>query len=71
MDPQLSLTLALPRPNENDVHECLSSGRQKCGSHKGTDLDCTEDVEVFPSQISETNPSPDCQYVDGRYHAKG
>ena len=59
-------TLALPRPNETDVHECLSSGRQKCGSHKGQDLGWTEDVEVFPSQISQAYPSPDCQYRDRR-----
>ena len=44
---------------------------KKCGSHKGKDLVCTEDVEVFPSQISEAYPSPDWQYGDGRYHAKG
>ena len=67
MDPQLHATLVLPRPNETDVHECVSSGRQKCGSHKGKDLGCTE---VFPSQISEAYPSPDWQYGDGRYHAK-
>ena len=48
-----------------------SSGRQKCGSHKGKDLGCTEDVQVFPSQISEVYPSPDWQYGDGRYHTKG
>ena len=34
------------------------------------DLDGMEDVEVFPSQISEAYPSPDRQYGDGRYHAK-
>ena len=62
--------LALPHPNETDVHECLSSGRQKCGTHKGTDLGGMED-EVFPSQISEAYPSPDCQYEDERHHAKG
>ena len=38
---------------------------------KGKDLGCTEDVEVFPSQISEAYPSPDCQYGGGRYHTKG
>ena len=32
----------------------------------GKDLECTEDVEVFPSQISEAYPSPDWQYGDGR-----
>ena len=26
---------------------------------------------LFPSQIFEAYPSPDCQYGDGRYHAKG
>ena len=61
----------LPRPNETDGHDCLSSGRQKCGSHKGKDMDCMEDVEVFPSQIFEAYPSPDWQYGDGRYHTKG
>ena len=63
--------LVLPRPNETDVHECISSGRQKCESHKRKDLGCTEDVEVFPSKISEAYPSPDWLYGDGRYHAKG
>ena len=56
MDPQPH---PLSRLNETQFHECLSSGRQKCGSHKGKDLGCTEDVEVFPSQISEAYPSPD------------
>ena len=37
----------------------------------GERLGCTEDVEVFPSQISKDYPSPDWQYGDGRYHAKG
>ena len=57
--------------NRRDVHECLSSGRQKCERHKGKDVDCTEDVEVLPSQISEAYPSTYWQYRDGRYHAKG
>ena len=38
---------------------------KKCGSHKGKDLGCTENAEVFPSQISEAYPSSDWQY-----HAK-
>ena len=46
-------------PNETDVHECLSSGRQKYGCHKRKDLGCTKDIEVFPSQISEACLSPD------------
>ena len=29
-----------------------------------------EDVEVFPSQVSETCPSPNWQHGNGRYHAK-
>ena len=66
-----SPTLALPRPNEMDVHECLSSGRKICGSHKGKDLGCKEDVEVFPSHISEAYPSPVWQHGNGSYHAKG
>ena len=37
----------------------------------GKDLDCTENVEVLPSQISEAYHSPDWQYGCGRYHAKG
>ena len=44
---------------------------KKCGSHKGKDLGCMEDVEVFPSQISEAYSSPDWQYGDRRYPAKG
>ena len=44
---------------------------QKCGSHKGKHLGCTEDVQEFPSQIFEAYPSPDWQYGDGRYHTKG
>ena len=56
---------------ETDIHECLSSGHQKCGSHKEKDLGCTEDAEVFPSQTSEAYPTPDWQYADERYHAKG
>ena len=71
MDPQPSPDLALPRPNETDIHECPSSSHQKCGSHKRKDLGCTEDAEVFPNQISEAYPSPDWQYEDGRHHAKG
>ena len=55
----------------NHVHGCLSSGRQKCGSHKGKGLGCKEDVEVFPSQISEAYPSPVWQHGNGSYHAKG
>ena len=65
-----SPTFALPRPNETDIHECLSSARQKLGSDKGKDLVCSKDVEVFSSQIFEAYPSPDWQYGDGRYHAK-
>ena len=34
------------------------------------DLDCTEDVLVFSSQISKDYPSSDWQYRNGRYHAK-
>ena len=41
----------------------------KLWKSQGKDLGCTEDVEVFPSQIS-AYPSPDWQYGDGRYHAK-
>ena len=63
--------LALPHLNETDIHECLSSGRQKCGSHKGKYLGCTEDTEVFLSLIPEAYPSPDWQYADRHYHAKG
>ena len=63
-----SPTLAFPRPNESDVNEWLSSGRQKCGSHKGKELGWTEDIEVFPCQISEA--SSDWQYGDGCHHAK-
>ena len=71
METQPQHTLALPRRNKTDDHKCLSSGRQKCGSHKGKDPDCAEDVEVFPSQISEACPTPDWQYGNGSYHAKG
>ena len=71
MDPQPHLTLALPCLNETDIHKCLFPGCQKRGSQKGKDLGYTEDVEVFPSQISETYPSPDWQYRDGQYHEKG
>ena len=39
----------LVRIKPTDVHECLSSDRQKCGSHKGKDLGCTDDVEMLPS----------------------
>ena len=38
---------------------------------RGKDQGCTEDVEVFLSKISESYLSPDWQYGDGRYHAKG
>ena len=37
----------------------------------GKDLGCTEDVEMFHSQISEAYPSPNWQYGDRRYHAEG
>ena len=70
MDPHLTHS-CLPRLNETNVHERLSSGRQKCGSHKGKNLGCTEDVQVFPSQISEAYPSPAWQHGDGHFHAKG
>ena len=70
MDPQPH-PRGSPRSNLADVHEFLPSGRQKCESHKGNDLRCTEDDEVFPSQISEAYLSPNWQYVDGHYHAKG
>ena len=63
-------TLALPRPNETYIHEFLSSSSQNYASHKGKDLDFTEDF-LFPSQISEAYPSPDWQYGDGRYYARG
>ena len=50
----------------------MSSFRSpKSGSHKEKDLGCTEDVEVFPSQIPEDYPSPDWQYGHRRYHGKG
>ena len=71
MDLQPHPLLHICRPIETDVLECISWGRQKCGSHKGKDLGCTEDVVVFSSQISESYPSPDWQYGDGRRHAKG
>ena len=66
MDPQphpLMHFLVRMKPTPTNV--CLQVAK-KCGSHKGKDLGCTEDVEVFPSKIS-----PDWQYGDGRYHAKG
>ena len=43
---------------------------KECGSHKGKYPGCTEDVEVFPSQISEVYATPNWQYGDGHYHAK-
>ena len=68
MDPQPTLAL-LVRINRRP--RCLSSGHEKGGSHKGKDLGYAEDVEVFPSQISEAYSSPYWQYGNGRYHAKG
>ena len=70
MDPQphpLLHFLVRMKPTSN---ECHSSGLQKCGSHKGKDLSCTEDVEAFPSQIFEAYLSPDFQYEDRRYHGR-
>ena len=58
------------KPTRRDVRECLSSGRQKCGSHKGKDLGCTEDIEVFTRLVSEAYPSPDWEHAGGRYHKK-
>ena len=58
MDPQPRLLLHF-LVRTKDFLECRSSGRPKCGSHKGKDLGYTEDVEVFPSQISQAYPSPD------------
>ena len=49
----------------------LSPGHQKYGCHKEKDLGCMEDIEKFPNQISEAYPSPEWQYGDGRYYAKG
>jgi hypothetical protein len=40
------------RPMQTDVHECLSSGLQKCENHMGRDLGCRGDVEALPNQIS-------------------
>ena len=54
-----------------DVHEYLFFRSPKCGSHKEKYLGCTENVEVFSSQISEAYTSLYCQYEDGSYHAKG
>ena len=41
-----------------------------CESDKRKDLGCTDDVEIFPSQISDAYLSPDRQYGDGHYHVK-
>ena len=71
MDPQPHPLLHFLIRMRPTLHECLSSNRQKCESYKGKVLRCTEDIEVFPSQISEAYPSPDWEYGDGRYHAKG
>ena len=43
----------------------------KMWKSQGKGLGCTEDVEMFPNQMSEAYPSPDWQYRDGRYQAKG
>ena len=67
----------------NLPHSCTSSSKWNCcplvsffrslkmWSHKGKDLACTEDVEVFPSHISEAYHSPDWQYGDSCYHTIG
>ena len=49
-------TLALPCPNETDVHECISSGRHKWGSHKEEDLGRMEDVKCFPAKFHKLMP---------------
>ena len=49
MDPHphpLLYFLARMKPTSTNV----SSDRQKCGNHKGKDLGCTEDVELFPAK---------------------
>ena len=66
MDPHphpLSLCLVRMKPTSTNVFLQVA---KKCGSPKGKYLGCTEDVEVFPRQISEAYPSPDRQYGDGR-----
>ena len=65
MDPQphpLLHFLVRMKPKSTNV---FSSG------HKGKDLDCTKDVEMFPIQNSEASPSTDWQYEDERYRARG
>ena len=44
------LLLAPPRPNETDIHECLSSSRRKCVSHKGKDLAVRRMLVCFPAE---------------------
>ena len=71
MDPQPHPLLHfLVRMKQTSTNVVLQVA-ENCGSHKEKDLGCPEDVEVFPNQISETYPSPDRQYADGRYHAEG
>ena len=60
------LTQSCTSSSEWNLHAGMSFfWSPKCESHKGKD-----DVEVFPSEISESYPSPDWQYGDRRYHAK-
>ena len=56
------------KPASNNVFLQVA---KNVGVRKGEVVDCTEDVEVFPSQISEAYPSPDFQYGERHYHAKG
>ena len=71
MDPQphpLLHFLLRMKPTSRNVFLQVA---KKYGSHKEKDLGCKEDVEVFPSQISEAYPTTDWQYWDWCYHAKG
>ena len=67
-----NLTHSCTSSSEWNWHPRMSFFRSpKMRKSQGERLGCTEDVEVFPSQISEAYPSPDCQYGHGSYHAKG
>ena len=70
MDPQLHPLLHFlvrMKPTSTNVFLQVAKNVEVTGK----DLDCTEDVEVFPSRISEAYRSPDWQCGDGHYHAKG
>ena len=70
MDPRHPLLHFLVRMKPTSTNIFLQLAKNMVAT-RGKIWAVREDVEVFPSQESEAYLSPDWQYGDGRYHAKG